>query len=218
LPIITTETSSNIESFDFITDWNFLPLNHGEWGPLGDRLRWDTLSSENRIHDFTGISSDGIVQLEPSFSRNAILRIYDANCQGEKIEILSADPITITVPENLSSASVTTSEAGLLPVDGLYILRFASFFDQNVILPENAVIISNEKKRCAVDHEDYPSGEYVNVVFRLEGFPDDFEFNYSFGVGAKNSYNSKNILYVSDMVCDDPIVTPIPLTETEKTT
>ena len=145
------------------------------------------------------------------------LRIYDANCQGEKIGILSADPIALTIPENLSSASVTTSKAGLLPVDGLYTLRFASFFDQNVILPENAVIVSQEKKRCAVDHEDYSSGEYVNVVFRLEGFPDDFEFNYSFGVGGKNSYNSKNAQFISDMVCDDPIVTPVALTQTEKT-
>ena len=39
LPIITTETTTNTESLDSVTDWHFLPLNHGEWGPSGnDRL------------------------------------------------------------------------------------------------------------------------------------------------------------------------------------
>ena len=48
-----------------------------------------------------------------------------------------------------------------------------------------------------------------------EPLPDDFEFTYSFGVGAKNSYNSKNTVFVTDMVCNDPIVTKVPLTFTE---
>ena len=217
LPITTIETTSNVESLDFIIDWHFLPLNHGEWGPLGDRISWDTLPSMHREFNTTGEASGEQVEFDASFMRNDILRIYDANCQGEKIEILSADPIPITIPENLSSVSITASEAGLLPVDGLYTLRFASFFDQNVELPDNAEVISYEQKRCSVNHEEYSSGEYVNVVFRLESFPDDFEFQYSFGVGEKNSYDSRNSLYVTDMVCDDSLITPVPLTETEKT-
>jgi hypothetical protein len=31
LPIITTETMTNTESLDSVTDWHFLPLNQGEW-------------------------------------------------------------------------------------------------------------------------------------------------------------------------------------------
>ena len=205
LPIITTEITTNTELLDSVTDWHFLPLNHGEWGPSGnDRLSWDVLPSENRQFESTGESNGKEIEFNASFGRDAILQIYDADCRGEKIEILSADPISITIPENLSSVSITASEAGLLPVDGLYTLRFASFFDQNVMLPENAVIVSSEEKRCSVNHEEYSSGRYVKVVFKLESYPDDFEFKYSFGVGEKNSYDSKNDLYVTDMVCDDP--------------
>ena len=217
LPIITTETMTNTESLDSVTDWHFLPLNHGEWGLLGDRLSWDTLPTKNRISNFTGQTNGQQVDLDASFLRNTILRIYDATCQGEKIEIPSADPISIPIPENLSSVSFTTSEAGLLPVDGLYTLRFASFFDLNAILPENAVIISSEEKRCAVDHGEYSSGKYLKIIFKLESFPEDFDFKYSFGVGEKNSYDSKSGLYVTDMICDDQIITPVPLTDTEKT-
>ncbi len=218
LPIITTEITTNTESLDSVTDWHFLPLNHGEWGPSGnDRLSWDVLPNENRQFDSTGETNGEQVEFDASYSRDAILQVYDADCRGEKIEILSADPVSIAIPENMSSVSITTSEAGLLPVDGVYTLRFASFFDLDVMLPENAVIISSEQKRCAVDHKEYSSGRYVKVVFKLESYPDDFEFKYSFGVGEKNSYDSKNGLYVTDMVCDDPLITYVPLTETEKT-
>ncbi len=86
-----------------------------------------------------------------------------------------------------------------------------------MVLPDNAVIVSSKEKRCAVDHEDYSSGKYVHMVFRLESFPSDFDFKYSFGVGEKNSYDSKTELYVTDMVCDDPIITPVSLSQTEKT-
>ena len=157
------------------------------------------------------------MEFDTSYGRNDILRTYDADCKGEKIEILSADPTLVAIPENLSSVSITTSESGLLPVDGLYTLRFASFFDNDVLLPENAVIVSSNENRCTVDHEEYSSGKYVEVIFKLTSYPDDFEFKYSFGVGEKNSYDSKNGLYVTDMVCDDPLITPVPLTETEKT-
>lgn len=217
LPITTAETTTNIESLESVIDWNFLPLNHGEWGAMGDRLSWDMLPSQIRTHNVTGISENNLVLLHPYISRNNILRSYDANCQGEPIEILSVDPVPVSIPKNLSSLTVTDSEAGLLPVKGLYTLRFASFFEQNVVLPDNAVIVSNEEKRCAVDHEDYSSGKYVKIVFKLELFPSDFDFRYSFGVGEKNSYDSKTELYVTDMVCDDPIITPISLTHTEKT-
>ncbi|QMU55024.1 MAG: hypothetical protein GKS07_09125 [Nitrosopumilus sp.] len=218
LPIITTEITANTELLDSVTDWHFLPLNHGEWGPSDDsRLSLDILPNENRQFDSTGESNCKEIEFDASFGRDDILQVYDADCMGEKIEILSADPISIIIPENLSSVSITTSESGLLPVDGMYTLRFASFFDQNVMLPENAVIVSSEEKRCAVNHEEYSSGRYVKVVFKLESYPDDFEFKYSFGVGEKNSYDSKNDLYVTDMVCDDPLITPVSLTETEKT-
>lgn len=218
LPITTTETTTNIESLESVIDWNFLPLNHGEWGAMGDRLSWDTLPSQIRTHNVTGMSENNLVLLHPYIGRNDVLRSYDANCQGETIEILSADPVPVLIPSNLSSLTVTDSESGLLPVKGLYTLRFASFFEQNVVLPNNAVIVSSEEKRCAVDHKDYSSGKYVKTVFKLESFPDDFDFRYSFGVGEKNSYDSKTKLYVTDMVCDDPIITPILLTQTEKTT
>ena len=217
LPIITIEKTSNVESLDSVIDWNFLPLNHGEWGALGDRLSWDTLPSQSRLHNVTGISNGELVQLHPYIGRNDILRIYDATCQGEKIQILSADPVSVLIPENFSSVSVTDSEAGLLPVKGLYTLQFASFFDQEIVLPDNAVVLSSEEKRCAVNHDEYSSGKYSNIVFKLESFPDDFDFKYSFGVDEKNSYDSKTELYVTDMVCDDPIITPVPLTDTEKT-
>lgn len=156
------------------------------------------------------------MEIDASYGRDDALRIYDADCRGEKIEILSAVPTSITIPENMSSVSITISEAGLLPVDGMYTPRFASFFDQKVMLPDNSVIMSSEEKRCAVNHEEYSSGQYVKVVFRLESYPDDFEFKYSFGVGEKNSYDSKSGLYVTDMVCDDPLIMPVHLTETEK--
>ena len=218
LPITTTEITTNTESLDSVTDWHFLPLNHGEWGPSGnDRASWDALPNENRQFISTGKANGEQVDFDASHFRDAILRTYDADCRGEKIEILSADPVSVAIPEKMSSVSITISDSGLLPVDGLYTLRFASFFDQDVMLPENAVIVSSEQKRCSVNHEEYSSGQYVKVVFKLESYPDDFEFKYSFGVGEKNLYDSKNGLYVTDMVCDDPLVTPVPLTETEKT-
>ena len=56
------------------------------------------------------------------------------------------------------------------------------------------------------------NNEFIEPV----GYPGDFEFTYSSGVGGKNSYNSKNEVHVTDMVCDDPLVTHVSLTHTEK--
>lgn len=168
LPITTTETTETAGRLGSVTDWNFLPLNHGEWGPFGGRLGWDVLPQEHSYHDFSGKKDGMQVEIEAAFLRNDILLSYPADCRGTPIEILSALPVTIEIPENLSSVSVTASDAGLLPVGGLYKLEFASFFDHHIQLPENARVVHSERVVCSVDADGFPTGLYDVVVFRLE--------------------------------------------------
>ena len=167
LPIITTETTERTERLGFVTDWNFLPLNHGEWGPLGDRLSWDVLPPGHQYLAISGKRDGMQVELGTTVGRNDILHAYPADCHGMQIEILSSRPATIEIPENLSSVSVTVSDAGLLPVNGLYKLEFASFFDHHVQLPENAIVRHSERTVCSVATDDFTTGLYDVVIFRL---------------------------------------------------
>ena len=216
VPIITTETTKHTEHLDTITDWHFLPLNHGEWGSSGDnRVSWDILPAKDRLFVLSGTKEGKRTEFETLFFRDGAMRSYAATCQGVKIEVLSAVPTDFEIPKGLSSVSVMLSDAGLLPVDGLYTLQFASFFDHKIFLPENAIVTYSDKKRCSTGLEEYPVAFYDVVVFKLQDYPEDFEFTYSYGVGGKNSYNSNREIHVTDMVCDEPLVTHVPLTQTE---
>lgn len=168
LPIITTETTERTERLGFVTDWNFLPLNHGERGPTGERLSWDVLPREHRYFAISGQKEGMQVEVGPMVSREDILHGYPVDCHEMSIKILSAQPVTIEIPEGLSSVSVTVSDAGLLPVNGLYKLEFASFFDHHIQLPENATVRHSERTVCSVDRDDFSTILYDVVIFHLE--------------------------------------------------
>ena len=167
LPIITTETTKLTERLGFVSDWNFLPLNHGEQSPTGGRLSWDILPPGYQYLAISGKKDGMQIEIETTVSREDILHAYPADCHGTPIEILYSQPVTIEVPKGLSSVSVTVSDAGLLPVNGLYKLEFASFFDHHIQLQENAIVIHSERTVCSVDMGDFTTGLYDVVIFRL---------------------------------------------------
>lgn len=167
VPITTTETTELTEHLDFITDWNFLPLNHGKWNLTGSRSSWDNLPLKHQYLAISGIKNDMQVEIEATISREDVLYTYPADCHGMPIKILSMFPATIEIPKNLSSVSVTASNAGLLPVNGLYKLEFASFFDHHIQLPENARIKYSERITCLVDVDNFPTGLYDIIIFHL---------------------------------------------------
>lgn len=95
---------------------------------------------------------------------------------------------------------------------------------------EIVVIVENEQFNTEIEEmiSQYPDD--IPIVFSngkieiidysepelLVEVPSDFNFVYSFGIGEKNRFDSKEELYVADMVCDPSIKIDMQLSKEEK--
>lgn len=57
---------------------------------------------------------------------------------------------------------------------------------------------------------------YISKPTEPPTMPKDFDIYYSFGVGEKNIFDTKNDLWIKDMVCDPSLNYTVALTQNEK--
>lgn len=188
VPILAKQITNNTAFyFGDILLWDFLTEDYGDWGPNDTRTSWDDLPGNYRfdyddIIDDTGDNPvDWTRMPEDGFVIPALLHGTQVFCGDEKYRavIHYGQPTTVPLLENTSTIISPSYAGGLLPdKDGNYRLSIASYFEQTVHLPENAVEISRNYEKCQMEnldfkktgfHNNFANAYHHEVVFRIEG-------------------------------------------------
>jgi hypothetical protein len=175
LPLVITQVISINPSISEIKTVGFLPINYGVFGDNDTRMGLEILPSENQFL-FNITDENGKNPLDESrlsgggfFVRDG-LGASTARCGDEYtlVEILYGNMVTLPIVNGTSTIFVSHSSVGITPEDaGEYYLRFASFYDNEIRLPQNSQIISTKTSNCIIDKANNIHGEFDEVIFRL---------------------------------------------------
>ena len=168
LPITTTQVITNAELLYGVTVIDFKPTDYGEWGPNDSRINWDVLPRGLGIFQVSGESGIPVTIMFAGMARSDDLHLYDVSCNTESVKISSGHPMNIPIIPWSPTIFVKYSDGGLLPVDGKYTIRYASFYEQEFVLPENAILLSSYHEDCSVNYENFTDANYDVIVFELE--------------------------------------------------
>ena len=187
VPILAKQKTDNtVFYFDSILLWDFLTEDYGDWGPNDTRTSWDNLPGNYRFDydDITNDKGDNPVDWtsmpKDGFVIPALLHGTQVFCGTDKYRavIHYGQPTTVPLLENTSTITSPSYAGGLLPdKNGNYRLGIASYFEQTVHLPENAVEISRHYEKCEMENLDFKKTDFHNnfanayhheIVFKLE--------------------------------------------------
>lgn len=170
LPIIVSEITENAESLDTITVWKFIPF---EYNADNIRNEWDILEQPNAVwYQITGKNGQAIIDQSRMPNNYAItddMHMYTLYCNDQKIFAESAHPSGF--PVNPTDTIIArNSDKGIYPdKDDRYTIRFASLFEQKIILPDDAEIVTQKHQSCLTEFQGkIRNGYYDEVVFRLD--------------------------------------------------
>jgi hypothetical protein len=101
------------------------------------------------------------------YSRGGQFRI-NAKCAGVDREAYFHAPEQVPlIPFNTSIIFTRYSDHAIQPdQDGVYHLNFWSFYEPEIKLPSDAILISTNKEFCSVFYEDFEHIFYYNIEFR----------------------------------------------------
>ena len=173
VPITTNLVYSSSTPINKIIDRTYHPTNYADREPGDTGARWELippkLRTETRIVDENDVD---VIDYDdnPSFARIQPLYATEAICSNDNVvQIKYGAPITVPIKDSVYTVYDINSIDGLIPSqDGKYVLSFASFFEQQVILPDNAEILSNTSEKCSITGiKNYEEAYYDRVVFRI---------------------------------------------------
>lgn len=173
VPVMTAEVTSNAQSLDSITVWDFLPMGYD-----GDNrgTTWDILPNSYNVsykvvdeHDSDIIDTS---RLPEPFAVTLEEVEYGATCgSGEKVWGVSGHVAQIPIKKGNAIVFAKNSNDGILPdSNGVYSLKFFSLFQTTVELPRNAKILSNDTETCSLSStiNNSSQGYYTNMAFKLD--------------------------------------------------
>jgi len=180
LPLVITQVISVDPSKSEIKTVGFLPTNYYVWRENGTMLDREVTPLESNL-SFNITDETGNYPIDKSRLPGVGFGIYDAlgvsmaKCGDEHtpVEILYENMVTFPIANGTSTIFVTTSTVGITPEEnGEYYLRFASFYDNEIKLPQNSQIIFAKTSDCVVDetnnvHGNWVHGNYDEIVFRI---------------------------------------------------
>lgn len=170
LPIVITQVTSSDKPLDRITKWYFLPTHYDEINPInktGLDFLPNILKIGLEVQDEHGNNAIDTSQ-QSEFASNSALYHTTIFCgkNNEKINIFYGQPVTVPIKSGLYKVFAKNAENELLPnKNGEYTLGFASFFEQEIKLPKNAIILSMNHEYCS--SHDSKKAYYDKVTFRL---------------------------------------------------
>ena len=188
VPILTVQTFDNtVLHQDKVTRWGFQPENYGDWGPHDTRVSWDQISQNHAFRTSRVIDENEQNPIDPSrmpkdgFAVPSML--YGANLSCGHFEAYSAVvkygfPSTYPLKEGTSKVFLPGNGGGLLPDnEKAYRFSMASFFEQTVELPDNAVVLSSKSEECML--ENPKSRDFNHSTGFFKGYHDEIIFKLS---------------------------------------
>ncbi|MBS3926926.1 MAG: hypothetical protein KGZ34_09610 [Nitrosarchaeum sp.] len=170
VPITITEMTTDAQSLDTITYWNFSLLGiemstlNKYWGLLANQYITSEMVDQNGadVLDYSRIP-DGMIFYKLS------LFYYPATCEdGTKITGEGGYPEPIPIKKGIDSVFFKSGSNGLYPDDnGKYFFDFVSGFETDIEFHPNIHVISQETKKCKLDTDqrNFTDVYYTNAVF-----------------------------------------------------
>lgn len=170
-PLTTTLVFTGTQTITEISERSFEPTNYGDRQPDEIGTSWDLLPDSLRVR-MAVVDQNNMDVIDRNtksvFGRNAILFITQASCGDKIVEILYGAAVTVPIKNGTYTVLAKNSVSGLIPNEsGEYVLDFASFFKQEIELPDDAIVLSSTSDVCSTEIDNYPLAYYDHVVFKL---------------------------------------------------
>jgi len=170
VPITITEMTTDAQSLDTITHWDFsisgidMATLNKYWGNLANQYITSEMVDQNGddVLDYSRIP-DGMIFYKLS------LFYYPTTCDdGTKITGEGGYPEPIPIKKGTDTVFFKRGDIGLYPDDnGKYFFDFVSGFETDVEFHPNIHVISQETKKCKLDtnQRNFTDVYYTNAVF-----------------------------------------------------
>jgi len=175
LPLVITQVISVDPSVSEIKTVGFLPTNYGHREENGTRFDRDITILEKQFL-FNVTDESGKPAIDGSRLSGGGFFVRDglggsmARCGDEYtlVEILYGNMVTLPIYNGTSTIFASASTVGITPEEnGEYYLRFASFYDNEIKLPQKSQIVFEQTSDCVVDEANNVHGKLDEIVFRL---------------------------------------------------
>lgn len=176
LPISVTEQIIHLKPVDEVKIWRIFPFiiedgererviglnNPGIESQYGLKYSFNVFDeNQNEILDLD--SNRGTINYRDALGY--VMTICSDNTREEAN--FSPEWIVPLKPNFTSNVYVKYSEYALVPKNNEYRLKFSSFFDTQIILPDNTIVISNKTKSCSPFTGEWKTVNFFDIVFRL---------------------------------------------------
>lgn len=177
LPISVTEQILHLKPVDEVKVWRIFPfiIEEGEQERVIGLNNWGIESQYGLKYSFNVFDENQNEILDLDSNRGMMdfregLGYVMATCQNNIKEEanFSSEWIVPLKPNFASDVYVKYTEYALIPNNEEYRLKFSSFFDTQVILPDNAIVLSNKTKSCSPDTGEWEKVNFFDIVFRLD--------------------------------------------------
>ncbi len=157
LPVKVTERIVSSKPLDEISWWEISPEPGSKWSSGVRPSAFFTVTDENM--------NDIIDYSRPPMNANLSTRIMgftgpDVVCKGIKEQTYFVSVPSLTIP-NISLKNATNvvlvkyDLQGIRPEDGIYHMKFASFYEVKIELPKGATITSDDIPICSISDEKF---------------------------------------------------------------
>lgn len=167
LPVIVTEKTFSPKPISIITSWEFFPTDFGLRDEQNNPIGWSVIKqSQDRMKlTVDGVDLNDYRPIRNGFSRDS-LNTVNAVCGSQNIKIIYAGAIAIPIPPSTDILAKKFT-IGITPNEkSEYKIQFASFFENKIVLPQNAITLSQKSVPCNIENM-YPNAKYDEIVFKL---------------------------------------------------
>lgn len=205
VPIITTQITTSSEPITKIIDRTYHPTNFGNRTVDSLGTSWELVPGHMRIsmQVLDQNNTDAIDRSDnPSFSRTQPLYTTRITCDNNQtVEILYGTSVIVPIKNGIHTVYDRNLVDGLLPNNNnQYVLSFASFFKQDIELPDTAIIQSQTSKTCHTGIKNHETTHYDRVVFEMENPIKDYVPPVLHFETDKKSYVKNDTVVVSGSV------------------
>lgn len=166
LPIIITEKITTTKPLNTIKIWRLLPKDDNQY-----ILQLASAKPNEFFFEVTDQNQNNIINKEkylgPSFREELIGVNTECNSGNKKAFFNGIETIPLT--SDISTIYAKYSEFALFPhEDGVYHLNFSTFYETEIKLPKNTILISQNQEKCSVFYEDFDKVFFYDISFTLK--------------------------------------------------
>lgn len=158
LPVNVTQSVHLNEPVSEIRFWDIVP-------------DWKQQDSAERLMRVTNISGNDVTDSSRIIVNPSILNTLEAVCpSGESRIAKFGYPFVIPLKDGTSGDLIISYNlASVVPENKTdYHIKFSSFYETDVRLPDNAVVESDNSQPCTIEYKEFPKVYMYDIKFSLQ--------------------------------------------------